>query len=75
MTETLFVFDQANYRECQSAYRGERNQEYYLGDYVIEAMDETHRAHLADGTPRKIEFSLDLLRVGDEAPEAEGDAA
>lgn len=37
MTETLFVFDQANYRECQSAYRGERNQEYYLGDYVIEA--------------------------------------
>jgi AraC family transcriptional activator of tynA and feaB len=37
MTETLFVFDKGNYRECQSAYRGEKNQEYYLGDYMIEA--------------------------------------
>jgi len=37
MTETLFVFDKGNYRDCQKAYRGERNQEYYLGDYVIEA--------------------------------------
>jgi AraC family transcriptional activator of tynA and feaB len=37
MTETLFVFDKGNYRECQRAYRGEKNQEYYLGDYVIEA--------------------------------------
>lgn len=37
MTETLFVFDKGNYRECQNTYRGEKNQEYYLGDYVIEA--------------------------------------
>jgi AraC-like DNA-binding protein len=37
MTETLFAFDKGNYRECQSAYRGEKNQEYYLGDYTIEA--------------------------------------
>lgn len=37
MTETLFVFDKANYQECQNAYRGEKNQEYYLGDYTIEA--------------------------------------
>lgn len=37
MTETLFVFDELNYRDCQSAYRGEGNQEYYLGDYSIEA--------------------------------------
>lgn len=37
MTETLFAFDKGNYRECQDAYRGEKNQEYYLGDYTIEA--------------------------------------
>jgi AraC family transcriptional activator of tynA and feaB len=37
MTETLFVFDKGNYRECQNTYRGEKNQEYYLGDYQIEA--------------------------------------
>ena len=37
MTETLFVFDKRNYRECQDAYRGEKKQEYYLGDYTIEA--------------------------------------
>ncbi len=37
MTETLFSFDKRNYLECQDAYRGEKNQEYYLGDYSIEA--------------------------------------
>ena len=37
MTETLFVFDERNYQNCQSAYRGAKNQEYYLGDYSIEA--------------------------------------
>ncbi len=37
MTETLFAFDKGNYHECQAAYRGEKNQEYYLGDYTIEA--------------------------------------
>jgi len=37
MTETLFVFDKRNYLECQKAYRGKKNQEYYLGDYNIEA--------------------------------------
>lgn len=37
MTETLFVFDKRNYVDCQKAYRGEKNQEYYLGDYFIEA--------------------------------------
>ena len=37
MTETLFIFDQRNYRDCQQAYRGEKQQEYYLGDYTIEA--------------------------------------
>jgi AraC family transcriptional activator of tynA and feaB len=37
MTETLFAFDKRNYLDCQDAYRGEKNQEYYLGNYVIEA--------------------------------------
>jgi AraC family transcriptional regulator, positive regulator of tynA and feaB len=37
VTETLFVFDKRNYMECQSGFRGVRNQEYYLGDYSIEA--------------------------------------
>ena len=37
MTETLFAFDERNYQECQQGYRGAGNQEYYLGDYSIEA--------------------------------------
>lgn len=37
MTETLFAFDVRNYQECQKGFRGQRSQEYYLGDYSIEA--------------------------------------
>src|ERR1700741_2671873 len=37
MAETLFAFDEHNYRDCQSSFRGEKGQEYYLGDYTIEA--------------------------------------
>jgi AraC family transcriptional activator of tynA and feaB len=37
VTETLFVFDKRNYLDCQNAFRGARNQEYYLGEYSIEA--------------------------------------
>jgi AraC-like DNA-binding protein len=37
MTETLFTFDERNYRDCQQSYRGDVNQEYYLGDYTIES--------------------------------------
>jgi AraC-like DNA-binding protein len=36
MTETLFAFDERNYLDCQNAFRGTGNQEYYLGDYSIE---------------------------------------
>ena len=36
MAETLFSFDRRNYRDCQKAFRGVGNQEYYLGDYSIE---------------------------------------
>jgi len=37
MTETLFAFDQRNYLNCQDSFRGTGNQEYYLGDFWIEA--------------------------------------
>ncbi|MFT3930627.1 MAG: AraC family transcriptional regulator [Spongiibacteraceae bacterium] len=37
MTTTLFAFDERNYQDCQNAFRGDKNQEYYLGDYSIEA--------------------------------------
>src|SRR5262245_882063 len=36
MAETLFAFDEHNYHSCQNRFRGEKNQEYYLGDYTIE---------------------------------------
>lgn len=36
MAETLFSFDRRNFRECQTRFRGERDQEYYLGDFWIE---------------------------------------
>lgn len=37
MTETLFTFDQRNYLNCQNSFRGSGNQEYYLGDFSIDA--------------------------------------
>ncbi|HET8711544.1 MAG TPA: AraC family transcriptional regulator [Spongiibacteraceae bacterium] len=37
MTTTLFAFDERNYQDCQKAFRGDKNQEYYLGDYTIES--------------------------------------
>ncbi len=37
MTDTLFTFDQRNYLNCQDSFRGEGNQEYYLGDFSIDA--------------------------------------
>jgi AraC-like DNA-binding protein len=37
MTEMLFAFDQRNYLNCQNSFRGTGNQEYYLGDFWIEA--------------------------------------
>ncbi len=36
MTETLSALDQRNYRNCQSCFRGNPNQEYHLGDFSIE---------------------------------------
>ena len=37
MPEVLFAFNEQNFRSCQNGFRGERDQEYYLGDYSIEA--------------------------------------
>jgi AraC-like DNA-binding protein len=37
MSETLFAFDEHNYQSCQSRFRGEKNQEYYVGEYSIDA--------------------------------------
>jgi phage protein U len=37
------------------------------GNFVITALDERHAYLMADGTPRRIDFGLDLLRVDDTA--------
>lgn len=37
MTEQIFAFNERNYQDCQTNFRGENNQEYYLGEYSIEA--------------------------------------
>ncbi len=36
MAETLFCLDRKNFRDGQALFRGERNQEYYCGDFWIE---------------------------------------
>lgn len=36
MAEMLFAFDKANAHECQNLFRGERAQEYYLGDFWVD---------------------------------------
>jgi phage protein U len=38
-----------------------------MGVFVIESLDLTRSLFFADGTPRKIEFSIRLKRVDDEA--------
>ncbi|MDG2003376.1 MAG: AraC family transcriptional regulator [Novosphingobium sp.] len=36
MAETLFSLNKRNYRDCQNVFRGERQQEYYRGDFWVE---------------------------------------
>ena len=36
------------------------------GAFVIESMNETQTLHYADGTPRRVEFSISLTRVDDD---------
>ena len=35
MAETLFAFDEHTYQDCKRSFRGDKGQEYYLGDYSI----------------------------------------
>lgn len=61
MAETLFTFDNENFRDCQNLFRGERDQEYYLGDYWIEdAAVVDIRAERKSVGP----FSIIMLRSG-----------
>ncbi len=46
-----------------------------FGNYVITAIDERHAVMMADGTPRRIDFGIDLLRVDDAAPTNSTEAA
>jgi AraC-like DNA-binding protein len=36
MAEMLFTLDRRNYQDCQRMFRGDRDQEYYRGDFWIE---------------------------------------
>jgi phage protein U len=36
------------------------------GSFVLLTVDEKHRAFFPDGTPRQIDFSIELLRVDDD---------
>ncbi len=36
MADLLFAVDKANFRDCQTLFRGPREQEYYRGDFWIE---------------------------------------
>ncbi|WP_233171779.1 phage tail protein [Dyella sp. ASV21] len=36
---------------------------YVYGVYVIDSMETTQRYHLADGTPRRVDFTLSLRRT------------
>lgn len=46
-----------------------------FGNYVITALDERHAALLPDGTPLRIDFAIDLLRVDDPADATSTDAS
>jgi AraC-like DNA-binding protein len=57
MAETLFAFDDANFRECQDLFRGPREQEYYRGDFWIE-----DAAHVAVTSQRKAVGPISIIR-------------
>lgn len=44
-----------------------------LGAFVIERLDERHISLLPDGTPRAIDFALELTRVDDDAGNTDTD--
>lgn len=41
---------------------------YVYGAFVITGLDERRKAFFPDGTPRQIDFAIDLLRVDQGAP-------
>lgn len=45
------------------------------GSFVLLSIDEKHTSLLPDGTPRRIDFSIELLRLDDPAPPAAEPAA
>lgn len=45
-----------------------------FGNFVIEGIDERHAILMSDGRARRIDFTIDLLRVDETAP-ADGDPA
>ncbi len=58
MTETIFAFDERNYHDCQSAFRGVDNREYYLGDYSIDG-----RAGVEVRAERKTVGACSIIRL------------
>lgn len=38
-----------------------------FGNYIMQSLDERQTYFMADGTPRRIDFAIDLLRVDDKA--------
>jgi AraC-like DNA-binding protein len=58
MIETIFSFDERNYRTCQRTFRGPRNQEYYLGDYAIEG-----RPQVSVRADRKAVGACSIIRL------------
>ncbi|MGB8601757.1 MAG: phage tail protein [Rhizomicrobium sp.] len=46
-----------------------------VGSFVIEGIDERHAALMEDGSPRAIDFAIDLLRVDDEDASDTSEAA
>lgn len=46
-----------------------------VGSFVIEGIDERHAALMEDGSPRAIDFAIDLLRVDEDASDTSGVAA
>lgn len=55
MPETLFALDRRNYQDCQRLFRGDRDQEYYSGDFWIDdARQMTVRAQKSEIGPYAI---------------------
>lgn len=46
-----------------------------LGQWTLQSVHETQTVHLADGTPRRIEFQLELRRVDDDLVDQVGSSA